>query len=303
MAVAEDLPPLPDLAEMSLRSAVVTATQYLAARGIVDAAADARRLVIHAIQAAPLELVTHPDRTLAAHEAARLGDALRRRSAGEPVSRIRGWRGFYGRDFEITAATLDPRPETETLVDAALQIAAIRWPQGRDLEIIDIGTGSGCLLITLLAELPLARGVGVDISRAALHTAERNAARLDVGARSTWVEGRNFAVLGRRFPLIVSNPPYIPTGDIGALDRDVRHYDPATALDGGPDGLDVYREIAAALSAHSAPGWVLMEAGDGQAVEIMALVRQAMPEARLGAFVIHLDMAGKQRCVAIQVQN
>jgi release factor glutamine methyltransferase len=188
-----------------------------------------------------------------------------------------------------------------------LALVAARCPAGRDLDIIDIGTGSGCLLITLLAELPLARGVGIDISRAALVVATANATRLGVGERCTWLEGRNFAdckpTCGPKSQLVVTNPPYIPTREIASLSRDVRLYDPSSALDGGADGLAIYREIASELAGHVASGWVFFEAGDGQAGDIQSIVRQAVPSKRVVDAHITLDMAGKQRCVAFEIQN
>ena len=296
-----------DFVGLSARAALSAATQYLQVNDPQGAAIDARRLLLHALAIDTLDYVKHPDRPLDASDAQRLAEVLARRSLGEPVARISGWRGFYGREFQITPATLDPRPETETLVDAALRVVSARSPDGLDLEIIDIGTGSGCLLVTLLAELPLARGIGIDISPAALTVAAANATRLGVGDRCRWVEGRNLAgckpSCEPKSQLVVSNPPYIPSREIASLSRDVQHYDPISALDGGADGLDIYREIAAELSIHGFSGWVLFEAGDGQASDIEAIVRHALPSTRLVGSEIDLDMAGKQRCVAFQIQN
>ena len=290
------------LAGQTVRAALVRGAEIIANDYPEDGNGDARRLLVHALQSDVLALVTGPERILAEAEARRYAECLVRRSAGEPVSRIIGWRGFYGREFRITPATLDPRPETETLVDVVLKIAERRWPRGLGLELIDIGTGSGCLIVTLLAELPEARGVGVDISGEALTIAAENAERVGVVARCRWVKGRTFASTGRTFSLIVSNPPYIETGDIAGLARDVRQFDPLCALDGGVDGLDIYREIARGLPAHAAPGWVVLEAGDGQAADIAALCVTALP-GRVGLCDVHLDMAGKARCVAIEVLN
>ena len=290
-------------AEISVQSALRLGVQTLARLEISDAAIDARKLLIFALNADVLELVKHPGRILSAVEAERFATALARRSAGEPVSRILGWRGFYGRTFAITPATLDPRPESETLIDVALKLTAEQFPNGAGLEIIDIGTGSGCLLVTLLAELPAARGVGVDVSPAALAVARKNAERLGVADRCQWMQGSCFAGLPRRFALVVSNPPYIPAAEIEGLAREVRQFDPRGALDGGADGLDIYRQIAADLDAHMAPGWAVFEAGDGQADAISDIMRSAIPSHHMSTIQVFPDMASKQRCVAVRILN
>ena len=268
-----------------------------------DAAADARRLLLFALGWQALDLVKHPDHILLHTEAALYRQLLDRRRAGEPVSRITGTRGFYGREFIVTAATLDPRPESETLIDTALDLMSATYPGGAGLDILDIGTGTGCLLLTLLAEWPAARGTGIDPSPEALAAAAANAAALGVADRCTWVGGYDFAGLMRRFPLIVSNPPYIATGDISGLAREVRDHDPRRALDGGPDGLNVYRSIASALDIHAARGWVVFEAGDGQAEAIVSIITAALPPQRAGHCNVVSDMAGKQRCVAIEIRS
>lgn len=270
--------------------------------GARDAGVDARRLLQMALDIDALALLKEPERRLDAAESARFQGMLDRRRTGEPVSRIAGQREFYGRTFQISSATLDPRPESETLIDAALQLARVRWPCGEGLDILDIGVGSGCLLVTLLAELPMARGMGIDISAPALRLAEHNAEVHGVAGRASFVNGRTFAAIDKRFDLIVSNPPYIPTADIEKLERDVRQFDPRCALDGGADGLDIYREIAAGLRAHARPGWALLEVGAGQAVDIAALMRSASGR----QFVSHrvfADMAGQPRVVAIELQR
>jgi release factor glutamine methyltransferase len=265
-----------------------------------SAATDARRLLAQALDCSALDLITQSHRQLTSAEAQRFASVVLRRATGEPVSRISGHRGFYGRDFLISPATLDPRPETETLVDAAL--TRFDMPE-ESLRILDIGTGSGCLLLTLLAERPKARGVGIDPSREALSVAASNADRLEIAHRVTWLQSRIEDVkpeeLGR-FPLIVSNPPYIPTAAIGLLDRDVRCFDPHLALDGGLDGLDIYRAIAATLNALAAPGWLFLEVGNGQASDVAKIMCQSSLRPRISEHDVIADMAGIHRCVAIR---
>jgi release factor glutamine methyltransferase len=286
------------------RAALVAGVKVLAPTEGDGAATDARRLLAYAMAADWLALIKDPARLLSEAEAEMLAVLLARRVLGEPVSRIIGERGFYGRDFVVTPATLDPRPESETLIDAALERIKPRWGRGAGLEILDIGTGTGCLLLTLLAELPEARGVGVDPSAAALSVACRNADRLQLGARATWVEGRFEACaagLGRRFPLVVSNPPYIATAEIAGLDRDVRDFDPHLALDGGADGLVVYRGLAEHLNLVVVPGWVLLEIGATQATEVIELNFKSDFGAKIGRREMLVDMAGKPRCVTFEI--
>lgn len=199
---------------------------------------------------------------LAAFEA-----VVKRRAAGEPLSRIRGWREFYGRRFRVSPAVLDPRPDTETLVEAALE----RLQRGG--RVLDLGTGSGCILISVLTERADASGAGVDLSPDALEVARGNALDLGVWDRALFVEGgwASGVPLGR-FDVVVSNPPYISSGDIAGLDRDVREHDPMLALDGGPDGLAPYRTICALAGELLTPGgWLLLEVGAGQADDVLAL--------------------------------
>ncbi len=287
------------------REALVLATGILRPTEGESAAGDARRLLAHTVGVSWLELIKDPARRLTEPEALKFAALLERRVCGEPVSRIIGTRGFYGRDFVVTAATLDPRPESETLIDAALARIEPVWGTGAGLTILDIGTGSGCLLLTLLAALPDARGVGIDPSSEALTVARANATRLGIGERARWMEGRFetlASTLGQTFPLIVSNPPYIPTADIAGLDRDVRDFDPHLALDGGPDGLDIYRGIAHQLGPVAAQGWLFLEVGFDQATEVTTIFRSSPLQGRLGQCSTALDMAGTQRCVTFEIQ-
>lgn len=290
-------------AGMALAEAQRVAVEVLRQRPSVDAAVDARRLLMLAVGCEAIELVKASGRILATAEAERYAVLISRRLAGEPVSRIAGQRGFYGREFLVTPATLDPRPESETLIDAALGAVQDEFPRGKGLSILDIGTGTGCLLLTLLAELPEATGIGVDVSAAALQVANENGRRLGLAKRGRWVEGRGFAGLLKPFGLIVSNPPYIASAEIAGLDDEVKAFDPGSALDGGSDGLEIYREIALTLPLVPGNPHIFLEVGDGQAGDVAAVMRAAVPADRIAGAVFHMDMAGKQRCVAMRLQN
>ena len=216
---------------------------------------------------------------------------LKRMLAHEPLSRIVGRREFWGLDFLLSADTLDPRPESETLVEIVLA----RLPERRrPRHFLDLGTGTGCLLLALLSEYPTADGVGVDIAPGAARTARENAERLGLGARARFVVGSWTAALTGRFDAIVANPPYIERAAIPALPPEVRDYDPIRALDGGADGLEAYRAIAAALPSLLPPGGLFaVETGIGQAASVAAILR------RHGLRVegIVPDLAGIERCV------
>jgi release factor glutamine methyltransferase len=234
----------------------------LAAAGAASPALDARLLLIAATGLSHEALIAAPERLLDVSEARRLDEMANRRLAREPLSRILAEREFYGRAFTIGPASLDPRADTETLVERALLFARSR---SEPIDILDLGTGSGAILVTLLAELPGARGTGTDISTAALDEARANARRHCVAARAGFVSADWCQGVAGRFDLIVSNPPYIPSGDIRRLEPEVRDHDPRHALDGGPDGLDAYRAIAAGAGPLLAPdGLVALELGAGQ---------------------------------------
>ena len=233
----------------------------LAAAGIASPALDARLLLLAATGLTHEALIGAPERLLGESEARRLDGLAGRRLAREPVSRIFGEREFYGRPFAIGPASLDPRADTETLVERALRFVDTQPAPA----ILDLGTGSGAILMTLLAELPGARGTGTDVSEAALDVARANARRHGVDGRAQFVAADWCDGVTGRFDLIVSNPPYIPSGDISGLEPEVRDHDPVVALDGGTDGLDAYRAIATGAQACLSPGGLLaLEIGAGQ---------------------------------------
>lgn len=291
------------LAGLSLREAQAAVTSVLAAAGIEDPARDARLLLAAALGATSAELLRSPQQRLGERAAETLADFARRRVNREPVSRILGTRGFYGREFHITPATLDPRPCTETVVEAALAVADAEGWRGRPVRILDIGTGSGALLVTLLAELPEAAGVGTDISDAALEAARANAMRLGVAARATFLNRRTLEEVGGPYHLLVANPPYIPTGEIAGLDAEVRDHDPHRALDGGADGLDHYRALAAGLAEVVPEGWALFEVGAGQAADVADILRAALGRRLKGEVRTWADLGGHPRCVAVRTQR
>lgn len=230
--------------------------------GIETAALDARLLLLEALGLTHEALLAEPGRPVSEEEIRQIEALMRRRLAREPVARILGRREFFGRELAIDASTLDPRPDTETLVRHALRFARVR---GNGLRILDLGTGSGAVLIALLGELPAAEGVGTDRSEEALRVAAANAARHGVASRARFVRADWCQGLAGRFDLVVSNPPYIPTGEIAALEPEVRHFDPPAALDGGADGLDAYRAISAGAAALLEPGGLCaVEIGAGQ---------------------------------------
>ena len=240
-------------------------------------------------------IVAAAHRHLALDEALRLEDFAKRRSAGEPVARILGRKEFWGLPLQVSAATLVPRPDTETVVEAALEtIRAVTRPDRR-LRIADIGTGSGAILLALLSESPGHHGVGTDISEAALRIASSNAVELGLADRAGFVACYYAAALSATFDLIVSNPPYIRSGEIATLATEVRDFDPLVALDGGKDGLDAYRAILPQAARLLAPGGaVVVEVGEGQSDHVGNLMMAAglAPETPPKA-----DLAGIHRAV------
>lgn len=240
-------------------------------------------------------MIAAANRRLTSGEAARLEDFARRRLDGEPVARILGTREFWGLPLKLSAATLVPRPDTETAVALALEMLRAVPRPDHPLRIADIGTGSGAILLALLSELPDAFGVGTDISEDALQTAHRNAVDLGLADRAGFVACDYTAALAGPFDLIVSNPPYIRSAEIAGLATEVRDHDPRAALDGGTDGLDAYRALIPQAARLLAPAGVLVvEAGQGQSADIegfMTATGLTLPVAAKA------DLAGIRRAV------
>ena len=261
---------------------------------------DARFLLQGLLQHTAADIVLGREIPLTADEIVRLQAAMRRRLKSEPVSRILGLRSFYGRDFLITPDVLDPRPDTETVIDAALELAHSIDVPADQLRIADIGVGSGAILLTLLAKLPQARGVGTDVSPGALAVARRNAERLGLADRLELVETDVLDGVGGPLHIVVSNPPYIASGDIHALSEDVRRYDPRLALDGGPDGLAVYRKIASNIKKLYPDGAIAVEVGAGQADAVRDLLVSALEGRGKLESRLWKDLGGHIRCVTVQ---
>lgn len=280
----------------SVHKTLAAIAHALRAAGIEGAETDARYLVQGVLGVDAASLLRDPERLVGAC-APQLLEAVRRRLAHEPVSRILGQRDFYGRTFKVTPDVLDPRADTETLVDLVLEIVGADERLQGAITIADIGVGSGAILVTLLAELPFARGIAIDVSPAALEVAVENARACGVDDRMTAVATRGLDGITQPIDIIVSNPPYIVTSDIERLDASVRQFDPRLALDGGPDGLQIYREIARDISKIQCDCWIVLEFGAGQAADVQKIFAQ---------FSVHktmtrIDLGGHSRVVALEI--
>ncbi|MCC6918874.1 MAG: peptide chain release factor N(5)-glutamine methyltransferase [Alphaproteobacteria bacterium] len=267
----------------------------LAAAGVEEPRREARLLLAHVLRADAGALLLEPGRPVAEQDAARFREFLARRAQREPFAYLAGRRGFWSLDFDVAPGVLIPRPETELIVETALKPLA---GAGRNVpwSILDLGTGTGAILIALLSELPFAQGFGVDVSLEALEVARANAARLGLGDRARFGRSSWWShVPPQTFDLIVSNPPYIPTRDIAGLDPEVRDFEPHLALDGGPDGLGAYHAISSVVAARLAPGGrIIVEVGQGQADDVAAIFLRS----GLEKTAILPDLAGIPRIVA-----
>ncbi|GKY87860.1 peptide chain release factor N(5)-glutamine methyltransferase [Sinisalibacter aestuarii] len=272
---------------MRLTQALGKGTGLLGFGGMGNSGRDSRALLAHALDMAPDRLILEHDREVSDDEMAAYEVLLHRRLEHEPVSRIIGKRAFWGRDFKISPQVLDPRPETEIIIAEALRGSA----PGR---LLDLGTGSGILAISLLAEWPGAEGVATDLSPGALAVARENARAHGVADRLSLIEADWFAGVEGVFDLIVSNPPYIAADEMAGLEPEVRDHDPEMALTPGGDGLDAYRAILAGVAAHLAPGGRLMvEIGPSQGAAVTALFEAA----GFAHVAVRPDLDGRARVV------
>ncbi len=240
------------------------------------------------------DIIADGDRVVAPEPLKLIEGDMQRRIAGEPLSRIYGQREFWGLNFEISPDTLDPRPDTETLIEAALK--AYPAPETPPKTILDLGAGSGCILISLLSEWDEASGVGIDKSPEAIKTAQKNAISNNVADRSSFKTGDWGRGIDQKFDLIVSNPPYIANQIIKTLSKEVQNHDPILALDGGNDGLDAYRQIFSELSSLlNVGGRAFFEIGFDQEASVVRLAE----ESRIRVKHVHHDLAGQPRVVEI----
>jgi release factor glutamine methyltransferase len=266
----------------------------LRAAGIEEPRREARLLLGHVLGRAPGLLTTEAGAPVGETDAARFRDLVARRAAHVPAAHLTGTRGFWTLDLIVTPDVLIPRPDSETLIEAALAALPDRSVVRR---VLDLGTGSGALLLAALAEFPVALGVGVDRSPATLAVARANAARAGLADRALFVCGDWTAPLRETFDLVLANPPYIPSGEIAGLAPEVRDHDPRTALDGGPDGLAAFRAILADLPRVLAfSGLAVLELGAGQAADVAALAAAS----RLGIAQLRQDLGGIPRAILLR---
>lgn len=278
----------------TIGDAVTETAARLAAAGVPEPRREARLLVALALGIEAGAVHGYPERGLDPAARTRLGALTTRRAAREPFSRLAGRRGFWSLDFEVSPATLDPRPDSETLIETALMLLPDRMAP---LRLIDFGTGSGCLVLALLSELPNAFGIGIDILPEAAATARRNAAALGLADRARFIVGHwSGAIIGRA-DVILANPPYISSEEIDSLAPEVARYEPRAALDGGADGVAAYRQLAPEIARLLAPdGLALLEVGVGQA----AAVQRLMQGAGVALAGVRRDLAGIERCVVLR---
>lgn len=277
---------------VTIGECVAEGARRLAAAGVENARREARLILAHSLGVESVTVAGYPERPVP--DAGTFEALIARRERREPLSHLTGRREFWSLVLETGPATLDPRPDSETIIEAALEFIEDRTAP---LSVLDLGTGTGCLLLAALHELPRAGGVGVDASPAAVAVAKRNAERLGLASRARFEAGDWGRSLDRPFDLVLCNPPYIPTGDISGLAPEVAGFEPRLALDGGPDGLGAYRalmpDIARLLAA---TGAAVLEIGAGQRPG----VEQIVASEGLSVTGVFRDLAGCERCLAVR---
>jgi len=286
---------------VTVGAVVAAAAARLAEAGVATARLDARLMVEMVLGLDSAALLSRRDEAADPLAARRVAELVERRARREPMSHILGTREFWSLPFRVTAATLTPRPDSETLVEAALAWAAARdHGGGAGLDVLDLGTGTGCLLLALLSEWPAASGVGVDISPAALEVARGNAHALGLAGRARFVGGDWARDLDGRFPVIVVNPPYIAEGEVAKLEPEVALYEPPLALAGGADGLAAYRVLAPQVFRLLADnGAAFLEIGQGQGTAVRAILAGAGLRVTTAAD----DLGGIERCLVAVRQS
>ncbi|MGX5826460.1 peptide chain release factor N(5)-glutamine methyltransferase [Mesorhizobium sp. 43Arga] len=285
--------PLPEALGPLLREA----RARLIAAGVDDPSLDARLIVEHFSGTTRTQAIADPERSIDGNAIAVIEAALRRRAGGEPVHRILGYREFYGLRLSLSPETLEPRPDTETLVEAVLPFAKATAARAGTCRILDLGTGTGAIALALLSAVPAATATGVDISAGALAMAARNAGELGFGRRFTTVQSDWFEKVSGRYHVIAANPPYIPSRDIGNLQDEVRDFDPRLALDGGVDGLNPYRIIAAEAARFlEAEGRIAVEIGRTQRNEVTDIFKAA----GYASVAALRDLGGNDRVLVFQ---
>lgn len=280
---------------MTIGAATLWAQKALSGAGIDGARSEARLLVRLATGFSTERQIADPEIRLDEDQMTALRDSVARRSRHEPMAQILGRREFWSLDFVVTPETLDPRPDSETVIAAVLGGLDSRT---ESYQVLDLGTGTGCLLLALLSELPAATGVGVDIEPETARVAQTNAERLGLSERAGFIAGDWTAALDCRFDVVVCNPPYVPTSEIETLQPEVARFEPRRALDGGPDGLECYRALLPVLPGVLKPsGMAVFEVGAGQAGAVTDLLL------RYGftGHAQHADLAGTQRCVSAKL--
>jgi release factor glutamine methyltransferase len=279
---------------MKVTNILAVASQELQNSHIISHRLDARILLGYCLNLSAEEIIFNPDLTLTQKQVDNFFALIKRRCDREPVSHIIGKREFFGKDFLVNSKVLDPRPDSETLIEAVLS----QFPnKEKTLEILELGVGSGCLILTLLKIFKNAQGIGVDISKDALDVAIQNSSADNLNERCKFIESNWFSTLNQKFDLIISNPPYIATDQINSLQDEVKNYDPRTALDGGPDGFDCYREISKNIVNFLKPdAIIILEIGQNQenlVIEIFISVGLKFIESKK-------DLGGIIRCLVFK---
>ena len=282
---------------VTVAGALDEARRRLRAAGIEDAGREARLLLGHVAGLDAAAIIGHPERHLAPEAMRAMAEAVSDRARRRPMAQVTGSREFWSLPFRVTPATLDPRPDSETVVGAVLDhVGDRRAPR----TVLDLGTGSGCLLLALLSELPNATGLGIDISAEAIAVAGANAVTLGLGQRANFTVADWDRALSDQFEIVVCNPPYIPSGEIDSLAPEISRHEPRRALDGGRDGLDAYRALAPSLTRRLAGGgFAAIEIGAGQ----RSMVEPIFADAGLATTECVADLAGISRCLIVRIKT